>query len=163
MSSRWKTSATVSQVRLRVTKSAAEPHIRKLAVYNTASKPTKLSQNNEFQLAGTWKLETQSGPQVHEIDLSKIILEAAQFEVVFEPKSGQGDKAKFTVTKAQLLLNDVDSPEFIDPIVGKQGFNLNITGFPTGKWGLIRLRAQVETINKKPASVRIMVRKCPVE
>ncbi|MEA1951490.1 MAG: alpha-L-fucosidase [Planctomycetota bacterium] len=161
---------TVSRLRLRVIESAGQPRIRKLAVYNTAVKPvagTILPSKNEFRLAGVWTIKPQSGPQTLEIDLSKVIREAAQFEVVLVPEGDKTEKGKITVAKAQLLLDGVDSPAFIEPIAGKTGFNLNITAFPTGKKGSIRLRASVgtigNTVDKKPVSVKILVRKRPLE
>jgi alpha-L-fucosidase len=97
----------LSAIRLRVTRAAAAPVIRRLAVFATNTAPPK-SWNEPAKVwaddeAGTW-----TGGEF-ELDLTKKIDAATQYRLRFVPQSGSA----FAVSRIEVRLNGIAQPQLV--------------------------------------------------
>ncbi len=115
--------ATVSALRLTVTKYAALPSIRTFAVYNTNTPPpadwNAVAQIYASNSVGRWRNNAFT------LDLTKRITVAAQYRLRFMPASG----SVTAITGLTLNLNGVPNPTLLKPVPGKPNeLLLDITG-----------------------------------
>jgi alpha-L-fucosidase len=156
----------VSKVRLRVTKCSAQPIIRELAAYNTAT--TRNTQTGIFdespktpgrdsQVVFTWGPE-HIKPKLSkwEFDLSDTIDEPTQYELVFRKTAGADD---LQIESVVLLLNGMEVPGFTERLEAHNTFNINITGTPSRKKDSIRFRAMVQGAGGTDSFGEVIIRK----
>ncbi len=125
----------VNRVRLRVTRFAAEPIIRRLAAFHVeeASHDSPSAQNLNAptsaptrQRCGTWKAESfRDGKAKLTLDLSPFITRAGQYEVQFEQTEGQHP---LRIIKARLLYEGEEAtPGLLTQRATSHSFNVNRT------------------------------------
>ncbi|HUT22919.1 MAG TPA: alpha-L-fucosidase [Sumerlaeia bacterium] len=121
----------VSKVRLRVVKCAAEPLIRKLAVYGAASAVGAETKGRETAAAGFQKAREWTPEDVGvkwsnlDVDLVPWCKNATQYEVVFKQTGGAND---LEVRSATLLFEGVEAAHFVSKGKAAQTFLVTITG-----------------------------------
>ena len=129
----------VSRLRLRVTRSAAEPILRSFAAFGvdgvsadslTKGRPTASSSSHPgapgWQRCGAWTAQSfHDGKAALTLDLSPFITRPGQFEVKFEPA---GASNVFRITQTTLLYEgEAATPGLLTPLVAGMGFNVNRT------------------------------------
>ncbi|MCB1124944.1 MAG: alpha-L-fucosidase [Verrucomicrobiae bacterium] len=121
----------VSRVRLRVTRAAAEPIIRRLAVHYVAGIPTGALAGlhpgaQGWQTCGNWAVrDFHDGRAALTLDLSPFILQPGQYEVRFEPTDG---KRAFRIAGATLLYEGEEAtPGLLTRLEAPNSFNVNRT------------------------------------
>ncbi len=138
----------VDAVRIRVTKSAAKPLIRKLAVYDTSkdvkTEPTvvpdkkDVDDSQQKQVAFEWSSDDISTEWSElEFDLSPFIDMPQQYEVVFNQIAGENELEFKSVI---LILNGIEAAGFAEALDKPNTFNVNITATPSRKKDSIRFR-----------------------
>jgi alpha-L-fucosidase len=132
----------VSKIRLRITKAAATPLIRKLAVYNTAVTTTarvEKEQPGGYKTAWVWSPDSIKNQWTTvDIDLSPTIPEPRQYELVFKDTEGQ-----IEIESLILVLQGVEIPGLTEPLDRPNTYNINITATPSMKKDSIVLRAKI--------------------
>lgn len=165
----------VSRVRLRVTRFAAEPIIRRLAVFHV----TELSQggthadgattpasgssldSSGWQRCGAWAPPSfRDGKAALDVDLSPFIPQPGQYEVRFEPTT---DSSALRITQLTLLYEgEAATPGLLTPLSAPHTFNVNRTAQVTSE---TTSKLQVElTLDGKPdGEGTIWIRRRPTE
>jgi alpha-L-fucosidase len=110
----------VSKIRLRVTKSAAKPLIRKLAVFRNGLPPTGKTAATSWQRCGAW----EAGQTSVSLDLNKFITKPGQYEVRFDPTP--------RIKSATLLYEGEEATPGMLMKTGNNTFNINRTAQVTG-------------------------------
>ena len=156
--------ATVSKVRLRITKAAAKPLIRKLAVFNVTNVDiTSLvasvgNPRHNWKQCETWNTDILKNiPGAWEIDLTSYIPQAGQYEVAFVKTGGKND---LEIVSATLIEDGRKAlPEMVTRLDQPNTFNVNRTGQITPETR-IALRVIVSTKNGADSKgiVRIRMR-----
>jgi len=134
-------SARVSRVRLRVTRSAAEPIVRSLAVYQVESGSENSRTARESPLAssapgrqrcGAWTAKNFSdGKAALTLNLSPFIPQPGQYEVRFEQTGGQ---QPLRISKATLFYeNEEVTPGLLTRQASGLSFNINRPGQVTAE------------------------------
>ena len=119
----------VSKVRLRVVKSAAEPQIRKLAVYDEGGASQAIGEKGAVGAAAKvweWSPETVGKEwQTVDIDLTAACREACVYQVDFTPAAG---KPPLEIQSLTLLMDGIALPEFTKPVEKSLRYDVTITG-----------------------------------
>jgi len=127
--------ARCSRVRLRVTRSSAEPILRRLAVFQVDEAPGTSAVSGEaplqpgaraWQPCGAWTpKDLRDGPVALRLDLSPFITRPGQFEVRLEQTGGQHP---LRILKATLLYEGEEAtPGLLTRLETGRSFNVNRT------------------------------------
>jgi alpha-L-fucosidase len=133
---------TVSRVRLQVEQSAAEPLIRRFAVFHVGNSPSASlrSSVHAYQVLKDWgPHDLISGTAVWDLDLTAFCREAGGYEIDFVSTGGRNTPGIRALT---LWHGDTDASQFVKP-VGKRRYRMTVTGFGA----LLRLRVTVTMPN----------------
>lgn len=165
----------VSRVRLRVTRFAAEPIIRRLAVFHV----TELSQggthadgattsasgssldSSGWQRCGAWAPPSfRDGKAALDVDLSPFIPQPGQYEVRFEPTA---DSSALRITQLTLLYEgEAATPGLLTPLSAPHTFNVNRTAQVTSET-TSKLRVELTLDGKPDGEGTIWIRRRPTE
>lgn len=165
----------VSRVRLRVTRLAAEPIIRRLAVFHIA----ELSEGGTradgvtvpesgssvgavgWQRCGAWTPQSfRDGKAAFDVDLSPFILRPGQYEVRFEPTAGS---SALRITKLTLLYEgEAATPGLLTPLSAPHTFNVNRTAQVTSETSS-KLRVELTPDGGTDGAGTIWIRPRPTE
>ena len=165
--------ARVSRVRLRVTRSAAEPLIRRLAVFQvedvSAGSLTAASASHGaadaggpgWQSCGAWTAESfRDGKAILTLDLSRFIPKPGQFEVKFEQTGGQH---ALRVTRTKLLYEGEEAtPGLLTPLAAPNTFNINRTAQVTKETSSV-LKVEITADGGADCDGAVWIRPRPAE
>ena len=147
----------VSKIRLRITKAAATPLIRKLAVYNTAATPVVEAPKKQpagYKTAWTWSPDSVTNQWTTvDIDLSPYIPEPRQYELVFNNTEGE-----IEIESVVLVLESIEIPGFAELLDKPNTYNLNITATPSMKKDSIILRAKIRSKSGSDSYGQVLIK-----
>ncbi|MDC0935011.1 alpha-L-fucosidase [Pirellulales bacterium] len=148
----------VSRIRLNVTKAAANPIIRKLAVYNTIATPSTYVQQKRhsdgYNSVWTWSPDSVTNRWTTiDIDLSSSIPESKQYELVFKNTAGQ-----IEIESVILVLEGIEIPGFAESLDQPNTYNVNITATPSMKKESIILRAKIRTKGSRDSHGQVVIK-----
>lgn len=156
----WFKPISVSDVRLRVIKSIAQPLIRKLAVYHAGVIPNPdnwksvwAATDDPDEIVSTWSPETISNKWTTiDIDLTDHVQEPTQYEVVFEQTSGQD---QIEIKSVALVLGGQEVPGFVGSLDKIGTFNISLTATPGRGERAVVLRAILRGRGDSTGNIRV--------
>lgn len=156
----WFKPVSVSEVRLRVIKSIAQPLIRKLAVYHAGVIPDPdnwksvwSAADDPDEIVSTWSPDSVSAEWTTlEIDLTDHVQEPTQYEVVFEQTGGQN---QVEIKSVALVLAGQEVPGFVGALDKIGTFNISLTATPSPGERAVLLRAILRARGDSTGNIRL--------